>query len=180
MNSLLNNNKKRLRGFSLLEMLVTMGIIAILIPLLSNSLVAAIRTALILNARSSLREELSTLSALMRSDIRNADRIIACSNGNTCEFSQAGNSFKWLPCGDDNTRLCKVDSANNLILRSAELLHLDQIVFEEGFSTNNNSDERKNILVTLVVSHKNTKLNIRNFVFQSAVSTRNYQLIQIR
>ena len=182
--STLTTNNKRSRAFSLLEMLVSLAILAVIIPLLSNLLVDTIRSSLLLSARSSTREELSSLVALVRSDIRNADEIVNCGEiGNpasqlSCELIVEGNVVRWQACDSDPLVMCKLDATNQELLNSSANFKLESVRFEPGFGDSSIATQRS-IIVTVVGSHQNTDLDINNLVVQTTVSTRNYNLDDI-
>jgi len=93
------------RAFSLLEILITLGIFGILFVIITNiiliNLIAARRVA----ARSYVREETAFVLNLLKKDIRNADQIVDTGNNTfTVAFKPEGagesHTYLWYQ-GDD-------------------------------------------------------------------------------
>ncbi len=179
----LTNKFQKKKGFSLLEMLVSLGIISVMLVLLSNVLVISLKVSAKSSARGLVREEISELLATVRKDIRNADFVQSCSGSlssgtPTCTMF-TGTSVKWTvvpktPTSTDPSpgfAIVKQDAAGNIISRSPDNLRVSEFSFEEGFSESENT---KVILVTIIASHTNSGLNVSNLIQQTSITTRNY------
>jgi prepilin-type N-terminal cleavage/methylation domain-containing protein len=179
---------KTKQGFSLLEMLVSLGIISIMLVLLSNVLIISLKISARSSARGLVREEISDLLSIVRKDIRNADYVQSCSgtlsSGGTPTCTMfTGTAVVWTVCpkvsptptstGGSTSAMdiCKKDAAGNIIERSPGNLNITEFSFEEGFSESENT---KVILVTIIASHSNSSLSVANIVQQTSITTRNY------
>lgn len=164
-------NKK---GFTLIEMAVSLGITAILIVILFNSLILSMRVSFKNVARSTIREELTTIVNEISDDIRNADAIVSC-QGTSCEIQQKDLTITWTIC---ENKVCKYEDTNGsgdvLVFESIGELNLQSLLFERGFVQNDNI-VKTNILITAIGSHANSSLNINNVFRQTSASTRNYE-----
>ncbi|MBL8014841.1 MAG: prepilin-type N-terminal cleavage/methylation domain-containing protein [Candidatus Doudnabacteria bacterium] len=180
------SNKKlaniSLEAFSLMEMVVTMAIIAIIMVMLSNVLINSIVISQRSIARSFIREEVATVLDLIAIDIRKATTIGACDGSllaANCDFV-IGTAYSWEMCDDPGGStvkvICKRDAQGNILYSTSPSLQIDTFRFEQGYGLVGSARER-NVLVTIVGSHVNTKLSIRNVVSQVAISSRNYYLI---
>lgn len=173
---------KKLNAFSLMEMVVTMGILAIVISMLSNVLINSILISQRSIARSFIREEVANIIDRLALDIRSASQIGVCEGemeGFLCEIIGAERSI-WRVCdyeGDGFFQVCKEDSDGNILYSSSPMLRLDQFVVDGGFETSASSSQR-NILITLVGGHANESYAINNLIQQVAISSRNYILIR--
>lgn len=165
---------KNKKAFTLMEMTVSLGITAILIVIFFNALIISMRVSFKNVARSSIREELTTIVNEISNDIRNADSIVSC-EGATCEIQQRETTVIWSAC---ENRVCKYENNNGngnvLVFQSIGELSLQSLLFERGFVQNDNI-VRTNILITAVGSHTNQSLNINNVFRQTSASTRNYE-----
>jgi hypothetical protein len=168
------NSKKRKKAYSLIEIVVSLGIIGVVIIIFFNSLIIAIRVTFKSFARSNLREEMSNVTNLVIRDVRNADALISCSSGNTCTFIKDGKEYTWAICASEGGKICKTQGSE-VVFETSDVLNVNSFNFEQGFSVVNNDVLRNNILFTLVGSHSNENMNINNLVRQTAISTRNYE-----
>lgn len=190
-----NRPTQKLKGFSLLEMIVSMGIIGIVMAMLSNVLVLSIQISQESLARSFVREEVTNISNQIINDIREAEAVIQCDGEAQNAFCQIGlgDIYTWEVCTNPDTVfqrceknasdaqqgkmvLIKRNGANEIIFVSSPSLALNAIRFEPGFDSGTGSVIRRNVLFTIVGSHKNPRLNVKNVLRQSAISTRNYLL----
>ncbi len=173
--------KNKLKGYSLVELIVSMAIIAIILLMLNTVI---INTAIIAQkslARSFVREELATVADLVSSDIRRADRIGTCTGKLStadlrCEIFGL-ETVVWQVC-DINSRphLCRTDPSGNPLFTSSTTLNLQEVTFEVGFSTGI-TDTRRNVIFTVIGGHENENFDVANVIRQSVVSTRNYVLL---
>lgn len=94
----MRNNKKgkNFKALSIVEMLVTMAIFAILSVMLLQSLFLNIRLSTQINIRARIRSEMDQLQTLIERDIRNADEIkIAECYDYYCKMKINGNYVRW-------------------------------------------------------------------------------------
>lgn len=189
------NSHNKLKAFSLLEMIVSMAIIGIVMAMLSNVLVTAIQISQQSVARSFVREEITNISNQIINDVREAQAVIGCDGDGvnaTCTVG-LGEIYTWEVCTNQDTvfqrcekttqvggagtlTLIKRNGAGEIVFVSSPNLAINSIRFEPGFDGGNGSAIRRNILFTIVGSHRSPKLNVKNILRQSAISTRNYLL----
>jgi type II secretory pathway pseudopilin PulG len=168
---------KTKKAYSLIEVVISLGILGIIMTMLFSVLILSLQITFKILARSVVREEVSNITSLIARDIRNADDITDCGivTGSRCELILNGQKYEWIQCGD---RICKNilngTSYENVITSPANII-FNKLTFESGFSTEDNST-RRNILVSTIASHKNESFNIKNVFKQISVSTRNYEL----
>ena len=167
---------RRLRGYSLVEVLVSLGLMGMLLTLLFNSLTTSVQVAVRNNGRNAIREELDFITSQIIRDIRNADLVTACgdtSSPNSCEFVSLAKKYRWELCG---TKVCKnqIDTTTTNLYTSSANLQVDNFNFVKGYS--DNTQTRANVILTIVGSHTRAQLNVKNVVKQVAFSTRNYEL----
>jgi hypothetical protein len=172
---------RKLKAVSLLELIVSMAIVALLIIMINGvilNLASASRKAL---ARSFIREEIAGVMDRIVSDIRNADRVNTCSgdlsSGNTLCEVHLSEAKIWEICDNDAGRevICQKNASGEVIFESSPSMTIEQFSFEEGLSAELNFT-RRNILITIVGSHRNPDVEVSNLVTQTIVSTRNYVL----
>ncbi len=163
---------KKLKAYTLLELMVSMGIISIVIVIFFNALGLAMQASIKNLIRSSIREELTEISGEIIRSIRNAESVITCQNS-SCTVIESGSQISWEIC--ESSKICKYDRSRNLLFKSSDILRVDRLTFEQGFSDETNSF-RASYLLTLVGSHINSETKISNIVRQTSVSTRNYEL----
>jgi prepilin-type N-terminal cleavage/methylation domain-containing protein len=169
---------KQKQGFSMVEMLVSIGIVGVVITMFSNVLVSSLQTTIKISNRSAIREELSTVSSLIRRDLRTAEEIVDCANtadeAVTCRLLVNNEEVTWRACQSNANQLCKMDQSNNVIYRTPAIFKLEKIEFASGFEEVGGAGAQRSILLTIVASHTNPRLNISNLVFQTTLSSRNY------
>lgn len=166
---------KKLKAYSLFEILITLAIVTIIMVMLTNVLFLTLDIARKSFARSFVREEQNNVLTKIEKDIRNARFVTNCSGDDAlaqCEV-YINDVYTWGTCTRNGSELyvCKKDKDGNIIEGMSEDIKLDKFSFVEGISQ---SPGKKSILVTLIVSHKDTKFEINNQVRQIAISTRNY------
>lgn len=171
---------KNKKGYSLLEVLVSLGIMAIVITMLFNVLIVGIQSSLRVLARSVVREEIAYVSGLIARDIRNSDRVFNCgetSLQNSCDFFRNNIRYRWGQCTGETTRICKYDitdlSSPVEVFKSSQNVGVTRIDFTQGFGTSE-SDRLRTVLLTIVASHNNSYVNVNNVFRQSSISTRNF------
>jgi type II secretory pathway pseudopilin PulG len=178
--SLLPSVKKnqRKKAYSLLEVTVSLGVVAVATVIMINFLVLSLRISLITLGRSFVREEISNISLVISRDIRNASSIIDCGtmSSNTCTFEQTSGVYRWYLC--DTTRVCKdkvVGGVGQNIYKSSSSISINYFNFVTGYAQNNNN-ERITIIMTISASHTNESLDVDNVIRQTTISTRNYEV----
>lgn len=166
------------RGFSLIETIVSLGIIGIIMVLFFNVITRVIYISMQINARSRAREEISSIVNLIKLDIRNADEIRECSN-QKCTIFVEGKTIEWNRCTDDDTRLCRYEVLANqeykLTYRLPLNYYINYLSFEDGFAESSNSAKR-NINFDVSISHQNPNVRVTNVVSSLNISTRNYAI----
>ena len=120
-----------MKAYSLLEMLVTLVVFAVLMTMIVQVLILSIESGRQIAGRSKVRGDLSEVAVMIRRDFRNASKIDdtlcgqgisflnpdgtnAVSNSSACFFNLAGNNFAWVygnaaastPCPE--FKLCKL------------------------------------------------------------------------
>ena len=144
--------------------------------MLSNILVVTVEISRKSFARSVVREEQNNILSKMEKDIRNARFIGTCQGSDEraeCQVS-LDKTYYWTACQreDSSLYICKKNAAKDEILEGmSENIIVNTFSFQEGLS---DSDGRKSILVTLIVSHKDPDVEVENQVRQILISTRNY------
>lgn len=175
----ISNLFKNKKGYSLVEILVSLGILSIVITMLFNVLIVGLQSSLKITARSFVREEMANISGFISRDIRNSDKILNC--GETaieysCVFFKNNIRYKWERC-DNNNYVCKYDltDINNplVVYKSSQSVLINSLEFTQGFGSGE-TQKAKNILFTIVASHTNSYVNINNVFRQTSISTRNY------
>lgn len=169
------------KGFSLLELLISISIMAVIMILFLNILTLTAEVTFKAIARSNLREEMSNIANLVTRDIRNSNIILECgqeSPSDSCTMSIGDEVIRWSICEVD--RYCREvynssTSDFELDFRSQENLLLNEIAFERGFIDTNSSSEN-NVLFTMTASHRNEDTGVENLLLQKTISTRNYEL----
>lgn len=176
---------RKKKGFSLLEMTISLVIISFILLIFFNTIVTALDVSYKGIARSFVREEMTSILNLLLRDVRNSDEVSVC-EGMTCEIIVGGRELVWGLCDEDNELLsprsirsendiiCKVDrNTSELIYKSDDKLKIEVFEFETAVSIGNFST--KTILITIVSSHVNERFNVNNMIRQSSISTRNYE-----
>lgn len=169
------HSKTTKKGYSLLEVTVSLGIIAMATVVMINFLVLSLRISLITLGRSYVREEISDVSLYIARDIRNANRIINCGTM-TCRLELSTGIYEWSAC--DDQKICKakiVGGVSQKVFSTSSTVKINYLDFTTGYAESNNN-ERATIIFTLSASHANTTLGINNVVRQTSISTRNYEV----
>jgi hypothetical protein len=160
-----------------------MGIIAIVITMFSNVLVSSLRTSIKIAARSSIREELSSIGSLIRKDIRTAEEFVNCGETSAaadltqCTLQVNNLQVQWRRCVSDATKVCKLENGI-VVYESARIMNLTLLEFAPGIESDPNSKQR-NVLLTIAADYRNTAMGIRNLIYQTNLSSRNYTIIKL-
>lgn len=119
----MEHKQKNLKAYSLLEMLVTLVVFAVLMTMIVQVLILSIESGRQIAGRSKIRGDLSEVAVMIRRDIRNASKIDdtlcgqgilytnpdgtrAVSNSSACFFNLAGNNFAWVYGNAEPGTLC--------------------------------------------------------------------------
>jgi len=168
---------KNKKGYSILEVVVSLAIIAIMMVMLTNVMVISLTVSAKTSARANAREEVSNILANMKRDIRNAEVIKSCSGDNDsaiCEgILSISGAFTWGLCTEnDGTKIvCKKDRNGVIIESTPSHINIDTLSFDVGFDE---TPDRRTIIVTIIASNESAKLNVKNVIQQTSISTRNY------
>lgn len=157
---------KKYKAYSLVEVIVTLGIIGILIVMLFNVILLALRSNTIIAGRSYVREQTSSVLSQISREIRNADEVKNCAAG-SCEFRLNGKDIKWESCG---LSICRYENTQ-LSLQTSDTINMNSLVFDVYPGVNDNSV----VLVTITAGHSNPALNITSVINQISTTTRNYE-----
>ena len=175
-----SNLYKNKKGYSLVEVLVSLAIMSIVITMLFNVLIVGLSSSLKVIARSVVREEMAAVTGQITRDVRNSDKITSCGESaiqNSCEFFKNNIRYKWSKCTNAESRICKynLSDINNpvSVYETSENVNFTTFDFSEGFGSGE-TEKAKNILFTIVASHTNSYVNVQNVFRQSSISTRNY------
>lgn len=141
---------KNKKGFSLLEMLVTLVVFAVLMTMIVQVLVLSINAGRRIAGRSKVRGDLSEIAVMIRRDFRNSSRIDqtlcgesisfinpdgtnAVSSAPACFFNLTGNNYAWVygsnvtECPEN--KLCKLKQNTSgvyeLYYQSSDILKFD-------------------------------------------------------
>lgn len=176
---------KNKKGFSILEMLISLVVISFILLIFFNTIITSLRLSYQNIGRSLVREESTAVLNQITRDVRNADIVPSCS-GLRCEILVDNTSVIWTICDDNDvpiTRpdiqptdyICKInDSTSQIVYSSDSKVLVNSIDFE--FSTNTANGTAQNILVTIIATHQSTGLDIGEVIRQASISTRNYEL----
>ncbi len=180
----MKKKNKKLKAFSLLEVIVSLSIMGISTVLMMNFLVISLRVSSISIARSFVREELSNLNTLISKDMRASELPPLCDFEveNECILTIDSKKIKWSLCDDDNNRVCKyelntVTSAYVNKFKTSDSILINYFRFDRGFSELNSptSGQISNNSIVLTISAGfNSNIGVDNVIRQSSFSLRNY------
>ena len=195
-------NKKNVKGYTLLEMLVTLVVFAILMTMIVQVLLISIESGRKISGRSKVRGDLSEVAVMMRRDFRNAGKIDSTKCGDAiyhfdtsgipvfsglpaCFFSLSGSNYAWV-YGDDSVcpkdKICKLKQSTSsgeyeLYYQSSDILQFDRTKtsFEVNITQENESISQGIVLVSLTVNAlESMKLDVATQYRQVTVFTRNF------
>jgi prepilin-type N-terminal cleavage/methylation domain-containing protein len=196
-------NNKKLKGFSLVETLVTLVVVGIIIIMLTNVLSITLRVSVLASERSLVKDEMSTMLQKLDRDVSNAEYIFIdpaatgtdsgaiiietteyrsrwqrCPNDNP--NLQAGNTFSLCQtyCQIDNTDLdstsCTAAGARRNFISTPKLV-IESFRVEEITSTTAFDNQRiKSAVVTIKARHAVESLGIINIYKQITISSNNF------
>jgi prepilin-type N-terminal cleavage/methylation domain-containing protein len=195
---------KNLKGYSLLEMLVTLVVFAVLMTMIIQVLLVSIDAGRKISARSKVRGDLSELAVMIRRDFRNAGKIDkdicgdnvsyttpsphlqqVVNSSPACFFTLSGVNYAWVYGGNSTlcpeTKMCKLrlnpDGRYELYYQSSDILEFDQATthFELSVSLENENVTQGLVLASLTA---NASGNLKDIVStqyrQVTVFTRNF------
>lgn len=183
---------KNVYGYSLLEMLVTLVVFAVLLTMIIQVLLLSVDSGRKIALRSKIRGDLSTTAVMIRRDFRNATAIdetkcgpsVAEFDGQTaCIYTLAGNSYAWAFGNDNNgctkDRICKFKYDGltyNIFYETPESLVFDENItkFELEVYQVSKSETQGLLLATLQASPEDENAEIPSQVRQVTVFTRNF------
>lgn len=171
---------KNLKGYSLLEMIVSLSIVGVATIVMMNFMIMSFKISAIIMGRSLVREELATVMNSVGRDFKNSDFSPTCAvDGLSCEFSIEGVRYRWYLCSN-STKICKdkYDSFTSTYVNVYTLsnnVNINYFKFENGYSSAGLGGN-SNILLTISAAHSNESLGINNVIKQSSYSLRNYEL----
>lgn len=176
----MNNKPIRKKGFSLVEVIISLGITGIILVIFFNIIVIGFGVGFKAVGRSLVREEIASVENLILRDFRNADEILRCDDTvpggltfATCELRDGADIVVWSICQNEPGRVCRLEN-NQLSYKSSPDVEFSQFDFEPTRSGASLNVSRISVLLTMVGGHTNTNLDVNNIVSQITVSTRNY------
>lgn len=161
---------KKRKAYSLVEMMVTLGIVGILILLLFNVILLALRSNTRIAARSFVREQIGSTLVRISREIRNSDGVNTCT-GNSCEFRFTGKIIRWELCGDaeEPENICRYEN-DEITFQTSDTIKIRTFNFDLFPGTESNEI----VIVTVLADHTNAALDVQNVLNQISTSTRNY------
>ncbi len=187
------NGRKNIEAYSLLEMLVTLVVFAILLTMIINVLLISIEAGRKISSRSRVRGDLSEISVMIRRDFRNASKIDTSncglnvglfSNKSACVFNLGGTNYAWVQGDGTNNcpafKVCKMKESSpgiyELFYQSSEVLEFqDGTRFELQIYDENESTTQGILLATLLASPPiSSNLDVPLQVRQVNVFARNF------
>jgi prepilin-type N-terminal cleavage/methylation domain-containing protein len=187
------NKSKRLKAYSLLEMLVTLAVFAVLLTMIINVLLLSIEAGRKIASRSRVRGDLSEISVMIRRDFRNASKIDSSNCGpsvgifsgkSACIFNLSGVNYAWVQGDGTNGcpawKICKMKESApgiySLFYQSSEILEFqDGTKFEVQIYNENESTTQGILLATLLaVPPLDSNLDVPLQIRQVNVFARNF------
>ena len=200
-----NINKKinkNIKAYSLLEMLITLVVFAILMTMIVQVLILSIESGRQIAGRSKVRGDLSEIAVMIRRDFRNASRIndAQCGENVTfqnpdgtnvvdgttaCVFNLSGVNYAWVYgypgklCPENKICKLKQNASNTyeLYYQSSDILKFDTVGtrFELTLYQQTDTTTQGIVLVTLMANvSDNVKIDVATQYRQVGVFTRNF------
>lgn len=188
-----NKKKSNLGAYSLLEMLVTLAVFAILLTMIINVLLISIEAGRKIASRSRVRGDLSEISVMIRRDFRNASKIDRNNCGvsvglfsgkSACVFNLSGINYAWVQGDGTNgcpaLKVCKMKESTpgmyTLFYQSSEILEFQNGTrFEVEIYDENESTTQGMLLATLLATPPiSSNLDVPLQIRQVNVFARNF------
>jgi len=188
-----NKKKNNLAAYSLLEMLVTLAVFAILLTMIINVLLISIEAGRKIASRSRVRGDLSEISVMIRRDFRNASKIDSTNCGvsvglfsgkSACVFNLSGINYAWVQGDGTNgcpaLKVCKMKESTpgnyDLFYQSSEILEFQNGTrFEVQIYDENESTTQGILLATLLAAPPlDSNLDVPLQIRQVNVFARNF------
>lgn len=184
MKYLKNKKNNGFKAYSLLEITVSLGIMAIATVLMMNFLVISLRLSSVSIARSFVREELSNLTVLISKDFRSSELPPVCefTVDSKCILTIDSKKIRWGLCNEN--QVCK-DELNSVtgeyqnMFTTSDNILINYFRFESGFGeveTPTGGVVSSNSIVLTVSAGYNSNIGVDNVIRQSSFSLRNYKL----
>ncbi|RMD77761.1 prepilin-type N-terminal cleavage/methylation domain-containing protein [Candidatus Dojkabacteria bacterium] len=165
--------KKNKAAYSLIEVLVSVSILAILVVMMLNTVLLSFKVVLVAAYRSKSVEVVNDLNSLISYDIRNSANLIECDdNSVSCIVLLNGKRYVWKLCQD---LICKYeilpDSSESIITVSNSNFRYSGLSFQNY--TDNSGIE--SVYVTYRLQSRLPGVDV-NSINQFKVSLRNYRV----
>jgi len=202
MENVIKNLKRNIKGSTLIELLITLGIMSILLTMLSNIFLQVMTINLKNKERTYVRDISSSVINQIRKDIRNADTVDAlyCGSPNAydqCVFNTNNKRYIWevyqspsyldpaygirkSECTDLNeadcaTRTTKYETPDDFLLQNQNVFKAEQNAF--------GSIGTESIVISVTITGQSAPADgenpsaalVKNVIKQTIVSTRNYR-----
>lgn len=112
------------KGFSLVEILVTLGIFGIIMAIVTNIILINLKVARRVMARSYAREETSFMLDILKKDIRNADNVCDTGSGGSLIVTLVDDTYQWSQNGQRIKRQEVTIDANCVVLGTGEITYM--------------------------------------------------------
>lgn len=193
---------KNIKAYSLLEMLITLVVFAVLMTMIVQVLILSIESGRQIAGRSKVRGDLSEIAVMIRRDFRNASRINDTQCGNSvildnpdgtnvidgttaCVFNFSGSNYAWVYghpgkiCPENKICKLKQNSSNfyELYYQSSDILKFDPLGtrFELTLYKQTDSITQGIILVSLKADvSDDVMIDVATQYRQVSVFTRNF------
>ena len=194
--------KKNIRGSTLIELLITLGIMSILLTMLSNIFLQVMTINLKNKERTYVRDISSSILNQIRKDIRNADTVDSLYCGSTdttdqCIFNTNNKRYVWevyqldtytTPAYGIRKSACTVLTEVNCITKVTKyetpddfLLQYNNVFKAEKNATGTSGSE--SIVVSVTITGQSAPADgespsaalVKNVIKQTIISTRNYR-----
>jgi len=194
--------KKNIRGSTLIELLITLGIMSILLTMLSNIFLQVMTINLKNKERTYVRDISSSILNQIRKDIRNADTVDSLYCGSTdttdqCIFNTNNKRYVWevyqldtytTPAYGIRKSECTVLTEVNCITKVTKyetpddfLLQYNNVFKAEKNATGTSGSE--SIVVSVTITGQSAPADgespsaalVKNVIKQTIISTRNYR-----
>lgn len=174
---------KHPKGYSLTELVITLGIVSILMMMLTNIILLAFQTNIRIKERARTREEMTNLVSLIQKDFRNANRLdendcLSQNSSPTCTIETDLGKIRWKQNNEIIER--QKETKPNIyttVYKSYENIIIESLTFQDLDSI---GEEQARIMVTIKAKHKfdeypeeHIPLEMGTLFRQIIISTRN-------